>query len=68
MPPRVLGHGAFRAQWNLSWSPRVSGHERRPEAVASQHERWRHPMGRGILFWLIGVPIPLIILFLLFFR
>jgi len=25
-------------------------------------------MGRGILFWLIGVPIPLIILFLLFFR
>jgi len=25
-------------------------------------------MGRGILLWLIGVPIPLIILFLLFFR
>jgi len=25
-------------------------------------------MGRALLFWLIGVPIPLIILFLLFFR
>jgi len=25
-------------------------------------------MGRGILLWLIGVPIPLIIIFLLFFR
>jgi len=25
-------------------------------------------MGRGILLWLIGVPIPLIILILLFWR
>jgi len=26
------------------------------------------PMGRGILLWLLGVPIPVIILILLFFR
>jgi hypothetical protein len=26
------------------------------------------PMGRGILLWLIGVPIPLILLILLFWR
>jgi hypothetical protein len=26
------------------------------------------PMGRGILLWLLGVPIPIIILILLFFR
>jgi len=25
-------------------------------------------MGRGILLWLLGVPIPIIILILLFFR
>ena len=25
-------------------------------------------MGRGILLWLLGVPIPIIILFLLFWR
>jgi hypothetical protein len=26
------------------------------------------PMGRGILLWLLGIPIPIIILILLFFR
>lgn len=26
------------------------------------------PMGRGILLWLLGVPIPVIILIFLFFR
>jgi hypothetical protein len=25
-------------------------------------------MGRGILLWLLGIPIPIIILILLFFR
>jgi len=29
---------------------------------------WRHIMGRGILLWLIGVPIPVILLILLFWR
>ena len=28
----------------------------------------RYPMGRGILLWLLGVPIPIIILLALFFR
>lgn len=42
--------------------------EGHPEEVAPQLKTWRHIMGRGILLWLIGVPIPLIIIFLLFFR
>jgi hypothetical protein len=28
----------------------------------------REPMGKGILLWLLGIPIPLIILFLLFWH
>jgi hypothetical protein len=28
----------------------------------------RNPMGQGILLWLIGVPIPIIILLALFFH
>jgi hypothetical protein len=28
----------------------------------------RSPMGRGILLWLLGVPIPIIILIMLFWR
>jgi hypothetical protein len=28
----------------------------------------RIPMGRGILLWLLGVPIPIIILLALFWR
>jgi hypothetical protein len=28
---------------------------------------WRRKMGRGILLWLLGVPIPIIILLWLFF-
>jgi hypothetical protein len=27
-----------------------------------QHNEWRIIMGRGILLWLLGVPIPIIIL------
>jgi hypothetical protein len=29
---------------------------------------WRNIMGRGILLWLLGVPIPIIILLALFWR
>jgi hypothetical protein len=32
------------------------------------HQRRRFLMGRGILLWLLGVPIPVIILILLFWR
>jgi hypothetical protein len=31
------------------------------------HQAWRRNMGRGILLWLLGVPIPVIILLWLFF-
>jgi hypothetical protein len=30
-------------------------------------DSWRRKMGRGILLWLLGVPIPIIILLWLFF-
>jgi hypothetical protein len=33
--------------------------------IGAQHEE---TMGRGILLWLLGVPIPVIILLALFFR
>jgi hypothetical protein len=29
---------------------------------------WEDTMGRGILLWLLGVPIPIIILLALFWR
>jgi hypothetical protein len=32
------------------------------------NKHWRNIMGRGILLWLIGVPIPIIILLALFFH
>jgi hypothetical protein len=39
----------------------AGGHTRRP--------KWRNrQMGRGILLWLLGIPIPIIILILLFWR
>jgi hypothetical protein len=31
-------------------------------------KHWRLPMGRGILLWLLGVPIPVIIIIMLLFR
>lgn len=36
------------------------------ETVPSKERR--HAMGRGILLWLLGVPIPIILLLFLFFR
>jgi hypothetical protein len=30
--------------------------------------QWRKLMGRGILLWLLGIPIPIIILILLLWR
>jgi hypothetical protein len=33
------------------------------------HSSWKElPMGRGILLWLLGVPIPIILLILLFWN
>jgi hypothetical protein len=44
-------------------------HSRQSGEVAQTIETLEDsPMGRGILLWLLGVPIPIIILILLFFR
>jgi hypothetical protein len=38
-----------------------------PSAFSSHEEILEAKMGRGILLWLLGVPIPVIILLWLFF-
>ena len=35
--------------------------------IESTEDSWRRKMGRGILLWLLGVPLPVIILLWLFF-
>jgi len=46
-----------------------SRHDRDISDVAQTLETLEvSPMGRGILLWLLGIPIPIIILILLFFR
>ena len=53
-----IGETFFRsAFWNLTLPVAFSFHEEFMEAK----------MGRGILLWLLGVPIPVIILLWLFF-
>ncbi len=64
--PCLSDTGLFRTAEHL-WQPKCFLNERRPEEVASQQSK-EAPMGRGILLWLIGVPIPLILLILLFWR
>lgn len=64
--PCLCDTGLFHAVEHL-WQPECFPDERRPEEVASQQSK-EAPMGRGILLWLIGVPIPLILLILLFWR
>ncbi|WP_257214869.1 hypothetical protein [Sphingomonas sp. R-74633] len=34
----------------------------------SKPTTWRGTMGKGILLWLIGIPIPIILLILLFWH
>jgi hypothetical protein len=53
--PQVLG--TFGFEWN---SIGINDH-----SIFTQKETF---MGRGILLWLLGVPIPIIILILLFWR
>jgi len=38
------------------------------QTVFHPDQRWEAVMGRGILLWLLGVPIPIIILLLLFYH
>jgi hypothetical protein len=45
--------------WNIQHHPWVSCHETRSRSDA---------MGKGILLWLLGVPIPIILLLWLFFH
>jgi hypothetical protein len=40
----------------------------RPDALPRRQQIEEMLMGRGILLWLLGVPIPIIILLWLFFR
>jgi hypothetical protein len=49
--------GTFAFEWN---SIGINDHP-----IFTQKETF---MGRGILLWLLGVPIPIIILILLFWR
>jgi hypothetical protein len=35
-------------------------------AVTSQQKKWRRTMGRGLLLWLIGIPLPIILIIWLF--
>jgi hypothetical protein len=39
-----------------------------PGTCSSEHQPEDQVMGRGILLWLLGVPIPIIILLALFWR
>ena len=45
------------------------GNQTRPLAMyILEWRRKENPMGRGILLWLLGVPIPIIIIILLFWH
>jgi hypothetical protein len=37
-------------------------------AVASAKRTREDEMGRGLLMWLVGIPLPIIIIWFLFFR
>ena len=67
LPPFLPERGLFHAVEPLGIDGCLRS-RKAPDAVASQHSLLEAPMGRGILLWLIGVPIPLIILILLFWR
>jgi hypothetical protein len=52
---------------SLDSYPRRRNPTRRFAFSAATLVSWRRKMGRGILLWLLGVPIPIIILLWLFF-
>ncbi|ATY31345.1 hypothetical protein CVN68_04575 [Sphingomonas psychrotolerans] len=61
-----LRRGIATAEW-LS-SPPGTG-SRSGKFLGQRHQRDRRGhMGKGILLWLIGIPLPIIILLLLFWR
>jgi hypothetical protein len=54
---RTLVRGFLFRRWNLTF----------PLAFLFHEEFMEAKMGRGLLLWLLGVPIPVIILLWLFF-
>jgi len=64
------------AGWRTPGANRPWNQTPQPEFIAASRTRLkerllkqgRTNMGRGILLWLLGVPIPIIILLALFFR
>lgn len=44
------------------------GKEHPAAPIISLWQQWRNNMGKGILLWLIGVPIPVILILWLLFR
>ena len=51
----------------LSEIPKACRNQFFPPALSLQTQDEEETMGRGILLWLLGVPIPVIILLWLFF-
>jgi len=49
-------------------SPTLPGTKAQGGGFYGHLQRRSFPMGRGILLWLVGVPIPIIILILIFWH
>jgi hypothetical protein len=60
------GRNKFPICW--FWQRLVASQLRQLKINVSQVSGGRFIMGRGILLWLLGIPIPLIIIILLFVR
>ncbi|MEP9360592.1 hypothetical protein [Sphingomonas sp. KR3-1] len=58
--PRSVHQQAVRFQREPETHPTVLS--------PSKPTAWRVQMGKGILLWLIGIPIPIILLILLFWH
>jgi hypothetical protein len=67
---RVLGRAAT-AEWLAAEQVRLGRWNRREGRRFLRHRNQlfrRYAMGKGILLWLLGIPIPIIILLLLFWH
>jgi hypothetical protein len=62
------GYSLFRIGLSLSEIPKPKRNPAHPRALFSRSKDFEEEtMGKGILLWLVGVPIPVIILLWLFF-
>lgn len=64
--PVLPGTGLFRG--TIRADDPFHDHGARRAGPFQTTGNWRSAMGRGILLWLLGIPIPLIILIMLFWR